>query len=164
MRVVKKYVLYWRVVFSGVWNFCVKFFRMWNCVFYFSVCGVSCYIFPHVEFRAIFFRVWNLVLNIFSVWYFVLYFSACGISCYIFRVWNCVLYFSACGISVLYLSACGIPCCIFLRVKFSFCIFLRVEFSWFSLIFPFLLYYTYLAFHNVTFPLVWTCISPRLES
>ena len=96
---------------SGVVEFCVIFLCVWNVLWY---CGISCYIFPHVE-RAL--VLWNFVLYFPHVerslvlWDFVLYFPVCGTSsgivafCVIFfRTWNALWY-------------CWILCYIFLNME-----------------------------------------------
>ena len=94
-----------RVIFASV-EFCVLFLRVCNFVLYISACGISCYIFPRVDFPNIYFRVWNFVFLFcfveralifpciyFRVLNFVLYFSACGIVRYIFLRVECALVF-----------------------------------------------------------------------
>ena len=71
---------------SGIVEFCVIFFSMWNAIWY---CEISCYIFLRVKGALV---LWNLVL----------YFYACGThSCIVefsvafFCVWNALWY---CGL------------------------------------------------------------------
>ena len=103
-RKIKYDVLYWRVVFFCMRNFCAIFFHVWKFVLYsprveicviVSVCGKYCYIF----------RVWNSGLHFFASWNrcyiflrveFYIMFSAGDILFHIFSRWNFVLYFSAC--------------------------------------------------------------------
>ena len=68
MRIVKRYVLYFRVLFS-------------------------CYIF-HVVFHGIFFVLYFCV--IYFVLFFSVIFSACGILCYIFMLYFFMLYILCC--------------------------------------------------------------------